>query len=1176
MRGIALRRWLPWGSLLLVALVLAAPLWGPGLVNTRGGGDSPFLFFRLHQLGANLRAGVFPARWMPDAAYGLGYPFFNHYAALPYYAAAVPNLLGVDLLKSIQWVQTLGFLLAPLGLYGWARRRTRSRWAAWLAAAAYGAAPFHLVNVYVRGDSLSEFWAFVFYPLILWAVDLCLERGDVSSSVRLGLAYGGLVLTHNGSAMIFTPFALLYGLIRLIHPDPRLPSSEKPNSMRKQQLTSAALGLTLGLLLSAWFWLPALGEARYVQLETVTEGYFRYAGHFRAGDLVQPSLAFDYAIEGRTPFAMGLVQALLAGLGAVVLVAGWIRRRRLDGWGVFVLVGLSLSTLMITPLSRPLWDHLPLLPFVQFPWRFLSVQALFAALAIGYLADSGFGAQTQVLRRVVSLLCAALLTAASLWSLHPDRLHVAPDEVTPERLQRYEWFTENIGTTITYEYLPKWTVPRPYTGPALVYPEGASFLLPLNGRAEGQRIYRGPTWQNWQVEAGEDGASVAFPLLYWPGWEAMVDGQAIELRPVEDLGWAALDLPPGEHHVSLSLARTRLRILAENLSLIALVVLLVLVFYKAERVACLQDTVGEFAKRSMGCVYRTNDCHSHESGNPTPPQRRPACSTALAGVARGTGKRSGVGCVLRVTFFFTILSLSTLPLLWPAPHYAPDDLTWDFDRQPYPHHNPDGIEVGGAVATGYTVERERLGRDLVYTVSLNWEAWQAGQTARVALVPPGAVRRPEVAPLTESEQAISSQTVHRLVLPYELPFGPLLPRLSVASQALYLQPVQEVVYWRGGPPQLDYLCHSEGGNERDPLVLDVRLDWCAAWDFPLPANDQINLRLRDSSGLVWANLDTQPGYGYLPTSLWMHRLDFSDYLSLPLVDAPPPGDYQLDVTLYRVSTLEPDFQTTLPIQFTGVARRPEPETRLARLGDLLLVDLSLPQAVEQGASLPVTAHWWAAEATQPLSLTWSLRGAQTQTVSATLPGLPQGGYVSTQPRLSTPASLPPGQYELTVAVGEGGSYTHPAPVEVQARARQTEVPPLEIPVEADFCGLFRLWGYDLAQEGETVRLKLHWGSLAETEVDYKFFVHLLDPAGNIVTQHDGMPQAYTYPTSLWAPGEVVGDQVSLSLAGLAPGSYRLALGWYDEARGTRLEVAPAEGWTASQGRLFLNVSIVVP
>ncbi len=41
---------------------------------------------------------------------------------------------------------------------------------------------------------------------------------------------------------------------------------------------------------------------------------------------------------------------------------------------------------MITPLSKPLWDTLPLLSYTQFPWRFLSIQALFTSLAIGYLA----------------------------------------------------------------------------------------------------------------------------------------------------------------------------------------------------------------------------------------------------------------------------------------------------------------------------------------------------------------------------------------------------------------------------------------------------------------------------------------------------------------------------------------------------------------------------------------------------------------------------------------------------------------------------------------------------------------------------------------------------------------------------------------------------------------------
>ena len=112
-------RSISWLSVTLVVLVLLAalPLWtGPGLINTRGGGDSPFLFFRVQQLVVNLRDDVFPARWMPDAAYGLGYPFFNFYASLPYYFAAIFNFLGFDLLTSIKIVQTLGLIFAGFAL----------------------------------------------------------------------------------------------------------------------------------------------------------------------------------------------------------------------------------------------------------------------------------------------------------------------------------------------------------------------------------------------------------------------------------------------------------------------------------------------------------------------------------------------------------------------------------------------------------------------------------------------------------------------------------------------------------------------------------------------------------------------------------------------------------------------------------------------------------------------------------------------------------------------------------------------------------------------------------------------------------------------------------------------------------------------------------------------------
>ncbi len=160
----------------IFALMAAAPLWGPGIINTRGGGDSPFLIQRTLDLADNLAHGIFPSRWMAHAAFDLGYPFFNHYAALPYYISGGLTAIGLNPLSAIQATQTMGFILAALAMHLWSRRIYQSHSARLISVVAYTFAPFHLVNVYVRGDSLSEFYAFIWYPLILWSLDRVAER----------------------------------------------------------------------------------------------------------------------------------------------------------------------------------------------------------------------------------------------------------------------------------------------------------------------------------------------------------------------------------------------------------------------------------------------------------------------------------------------------------------------------------------------------------------------------------------------------------------------------------------------------------------------------------------------------------------------------------------------------------------------------------------------------------------------------------------------------------------------------------------------------------------------------------------------------------------------------------------------------------------------------------------
>ncbi|HUX77491.1 MAG TPA: 6-pyruvoyl-tetrahydropterin synthase-related protein [Anaerolineae bacterium] len=997
-------------TLVLVALLAAAALWGPGMVNTRGGGDSPFLLQRTHQMVANLRAGVFPVRWMPDGAYGLGYPFFSYYAALPYYLVGLLALTGLDLLTALKVVQTLGFVAAALGMYGWMYRMARSRWAAWLAAVAYAVAPFHLVNVYVRGDSLSEFYAFIFYPLILWALDGIRDSQSIVRNLpsaicnlqfsAAALAFAGLVLTHNLSALIFFPFILLYLVM--------LAWREKKDHWQVLGIGTLALGL--GFLLSAWFWLPALAELGQVQLGPSTQDYFHYSRHFRTFNLVQDRFLFDYSTTAgdtaRSPFAMGAVQAGFAVLGGLVLVARCLRRRLEARWA-FVLIGLLVSTAMITPLSKPLWDHLPLLPVVQFPWRFLSVQALFAAAATAVLvppicvpgtrstthAPLAIGHWSLVIGHwsfFLALPIAALLALSVLLPLRPERLPIGPADVTVERLRLYELFAGNIGTTIRYEWLPRTVNPRPFTSDALIEPGASPRAIPLDGASlDAVLMEQGPTRQVWRVWG--EGGGIAFPLLHWPGWKAQVDGEPARVWPVEGSGYLALAVPPGEHTAILRLGRTPVRAAAEATSLAAAVVLLAF-------------SIKAHVRNPKSQIPNPKLVIGHWS--------------------------------LVIPPLFATVALAVLLLLPRGTFDGETDLTMDFDLMPYLHHNLRGVDFeGGPTLVGYRLSSRELAPGDALTVTMDWAHTTGAYTATVRLVSPAAVRY-DVEPLAEAgcnlQSPISDSVV--LKLPEDLPRGVYLLQLHVSGLAeessataslrpltpggerrgtIYLRPVRVPC----GPslsPDASVLApfgpaiwlHEATVAQLGPDRMAVKLSWSATR--PVAANYGISLRLFDGDGQLRVSRDTQPGYGFLPTSLWRPGELVTDEYVLALPEDLPPGDgYHLEVLLYQVATLEPvgharvgDFALPLETQFE--ARQPPRTFSLPALRHPLGVDFGgevrlAGYDLEQGEdALRLTLWWQALRAPQAdYTVFVHLFDPATEALAAQSDAQPRGGMAPT-------------------------------------------------------------------------------------------------------------------------------------------------------------------------------------
>jgi hypothetical protein len=126
-------------------------------------------------------------------------------------------------------------------------------------------------------------------------------------------------------------------------------------------------------------------------------------------------------------------------------------------------------------------------------------------------------------------------------------------------------------------------------------------------------------------------------------------------------------------------------------------------------------------------------------------------------------------------------------------------------------------------------------------------------------------------------------------------------------------------------------------------------------------------------------------------------------------------------------------------------------------------------------------------------------------------------------------------------------------------------------VGALFRETIQLLGYGLEQAADELTVTLHWHALRRMGESYKFFVHLYDAeSGELVAQADVVPQGWTHPTTSWEVGEVVSDEVPVSLSEVPSGRYRLAVGIYDPQSGERLPICGEEGLTIISNALILQ------
>jgi len=115
------------------------------------------------------------------------------------------------------------------------------------------------------------------------------------------------------------------------------------------------------------------------------------------------------------------------------------------------------------------------------------------------------------------------------------------------------------------------------------------------------------------------------------------------------------------------------------------------------------------------------------------------------------------------------------------------------------------------------------------------------------------------------------------------------------------------------------------------------------------------------------------------------------------------------------------------------------------------------------------------------------------------------------------------------------------------------------PTDYSMGGLVTLIGYDLEERvepGHKLDCTLYWRVERPFPADYTVFNHLLGPDRKVWGQWDSQPLGGDYPTSVWAPGEVIRDEYEIPVRGDAPpGQYQLEVGMYLLETGERLPVS---------------------
>lgn len=546
-------------KLFLTILFLCPPLIFL-LAGTPHGHSYPYNMSWFIEVDAQISQGYFPPRHLPGLWGGLGGLDMFYYGPLPFwFAAVVRQVFCWSCSPETAFALAGGFALSlsALSFYVFARRFTQAL-PAISGSIVFALMPYHLFFDWTWRQAVGEFYAYIFLPLIAAGMHIVLTEKRISSF--LILSFTALCMTHLPTALLAEHIFFVIFLAWAWG------NRSKPAEI-SYAFIRLSVSVSIGALLSAWVWLPAIAMLGSVSSQVLFNGYFQ-AHNWLIG--------FFNNVEDASIVPMVILSFLI-----VVLFLRRLHALPKGGLSqetkIWTLVPFITCVVLISEVSFPIWKYW-IISSVQFPWRLLSFCDLVAGLAVALIAQAVVIGQTKKIFLAYTFGVMLFLNIIPLF-LHPN---------TDYWVENPNSKSLRIGAV---EYIP------PHMFATFVNRTGDEDNVFWAAQILGQDYLertRTTTYgydefsllPRYAVAIPKPGASeVLLPLPYWSFWAAESGGASLETSPDPDFGLTYIRSSNGEfvEPITLTLPWFWSEKIGAILSVIAALAFSILVFLQTKR-----------------------------------------------------------------------------------------------------------------------------------------------------------------------------------------------------------------------------------------------------------------------------------------------------------------------------------------------------------------------------------------------------------------------------------------------------------------------------------------------------------------------------------------------------------------------------------------------------------------